>query len=72
MVSFRVGSRLRLHPFATAEVFAVRDGLDAQRYQMGGTRAFGRSTVEVYWTHHRPRRRDAFHTLGLTYYVRLD
>ncbi len=72
MVSLLIGRRLHLRPFATAEFFGVHDGLDAHRYQLGGARAFGRSTVEVYWTHHRPRHRDAFHTLGLTYYVRLD
>lgn len=72
LVSVPLGRRLRLRPFATAEVFAVRDGLDAQRYQLGTSRAFGRTTLEVYWTHQRPRHRETFHTLGLTYYVRID
>jgi hypothetical protein len=72
LVSFPLGGRLRLRPFATAEVFAVRDGLEAERYQLGVARGFGRTTLEVYWTHHRPRHRESFHTLGLTYYVRID
>lgn len=72
LVSVPLSRRLRLRPFATAEFFAVRDGLDAQRYQLGTSRAFGRTTLEVYWTHHRPQHRESFHTLGLTYYVRID
>jgi hypothetical protein len=72
LVSFPLGRRLRLRPFATAEFFAVREGLDAQRYQLGASRAFGRTTLEVYWTQHRPQHRESFHALGLTYYVRVD
>lgn len=71
-LSMIIGGRLRVRPFATAEFFALRSGLDAVRCQLGGSRAFGRTRLEVYWTHHRPRRRAAFHTLGLTYSVRLD
>ena len=72
LVSFPLSARVRLRPFATAEVFAVRDGLDAQRYQVGVARSLGRTTLDVYWTHQRPRHRAPFHTLGLTYYVRFD
>lgn len=72
LVSLSLGGRLRLRPFGTAEVFAVRDGFDAHRYQLGVARGFGRTTLEVYWTHQRPRHRESFHALGLTYYVRID
>lgn len=44
LVSFPLGRRLRLRPFATAELFAVREGLDAQRYQVVGQRAFAWQT----------------------------
>lgn len=70
-VSFSLGGWTRLHPFASAEFFAVRSGLDAQRYQVGGSRTLGRITFDVYWTHQRPRLRTAFNTLGLTCYVKI-
>lgn len=59
----------RLRMFGSIELFASGAGLDAQRYQAGGSRGIGPTALEVYWVQQRSRQRPTFNALGLTYIV---